>query len=402
MKRLVACCVFAAVAALAAPGAAAAAGTTTIDLRGEAVKSLRSQGVKIAGFGGATARSKRIVLRVDGGLVSSSALLNQRGGLVLRRRVGGRKRTLELRRLQVRLGRSSEIVARVGSRRLPIFRLKAVSRTLSLDSRTGAASVRGASVSLTRAAGRLIKKRLRLRRLPRGAFGRLTVDALVTGRDAPGGGPGSGGPGGDGNPPVSGPVGEEPPILARPASAVDLTGAQITWRPKPSFIQYVNTGEGTSVFAGASADPPGSPECPAASDPQLVYAFHFSFSHGWYDPVSGTAGVYFGGGVRFQYTAHDIDLDAKEPEIEINGTSSRAIFRLDGRGGTNPGNKRAVMVDLNLAAAPPVPAPGSVSYERIPGTIPISGGSQSVFADFYAPGDTFGCISVSFTYPAGG
>jgi hypothetical protein len=400
MKRLLACCVLAAVAALAAPAAAAAAGSTTIDLRGDAVKSLRSQGVKIAGFGGATARSRRIVLRVDGGLVSSSALLNQRGGLVLRRRAGGRKRRLELRRLQVRLGRSSEIVGRVGSRRLTIFRLEAVSRTLSLDSRTGAASVRGASVSLTRAAGRLIKKQLQLRRLPRGAFGKLTVDALVTGRDGPGGGPGV--PGGGDDPPVSGPVGDEPPILARPASAVDLSGAQITWRPKPSFIQYVNAGEGTSVFAGASADPPGTPECPAASDPQLVYSFHFPFSHGWYDPASGTAGVYFGGGVRFQYTAHDIDLDAKQPEIEINGTSSRAIFRLDGRGGTDPGNKRAVMVDLNLAAAPPVEAPGSVSYERIPGTIPISGGSQSVFANFYAPGDTFGCISVSFTYPAAG
>jgi hypothetical protein len=400
MKRLLACCALAAVAALAAPAAAAAAGTTTIDLRGEAVKSLRSQGVKIAAFGGATARSKRIVLRVGGGLVSSSALLNQRGGLVLRRPVGERKGTVELRRLQVRLGRSSEVVGRVGSRRLTIFRLKAVSRTLSLDSRTGAASVRGAPVSLTRAAGRLIQKRLRLRRLPRGAFGKLTVDALVTGRDGSGGGPGV--PGGGGDPPVSGPVGDEPPILARPASAVDLSGAQITWRPKPSFIKYVNAGEGTSVFAGASADPPGTPECPAASDPQLVYAFHFPFSHGWYDPVSRTAGVYFGGGVRFQYSAHDIDLDAKEPEIEINGTSSRAIFRLDGRGGTSPGNKRAVMVDLNLAVAPPVETPGSVSYERIPGTIPLSGGSQSVFADFYAPGDTFGCISVSFIYPAAG
>jgi hypothetical protein len=30
------------------------------------------------------------------------------------------------------------------------------------------------------------------------------------------------------------------------------------------------------------------------------------------------------------------------------------------------------------------------------------GGSQSVLADFYARGDTFGCISVSYTYPAGG
>jgi hypothetical protein len=39
---------------------------------------------------------------------------------------------------------------------------------------------------------------------------------------------------------------------------------------------------------------------------------------------------------------------------------------------------------------------------EINGTIPTAGGSQSVFANFYAPGDTFGCISVLFTYPAAG
>jgi len=189
-------------------------------------------------------------------------------------------------------------------------------------------------------------------------------------------------------------------VLARPASAVDLTGAQITWRPKPSFIRYVNSGEGTSVFAGATEDPPTGAECPVEPGPALVYSFHFPFARGWYDAATGAAGVYFGGGVRFRYTAHGIDLDAKEPEIELTGASSRAIFRLDGRGDTNPGNKRAVMVDLGVAAAPPVQGPGSVSYERIPATIPV-GGSQSVFADFYAPGDTFGCISVSFTYPVG-
>ncbi len=369
------------------------------------MKSLRSQGVKIGAFGGASARPRRVVLRVGGGLVSSTALLNQRGGLVLRRRVEGRKRKVELGRLQVRLGASSEIVGQVGSRRLTLFAVRAPATTLSLDTQTGAASVRGASVSLTRAAGRLIKKRLRLRRLPRGAFGKLTVDALVTGSDAPGGGgPGTGGPGGGpggGNPPVSGPLGDEPPLLARPAGAVNLTGAQITWRPKPSFIRYVNSGEGTSVFGGASADPASSPECPAEGGPALVYAFHYPFTAGWYDPASKTAGVYFGGGVRFRYTAHGIDLDAKEPEIEINGPSSRAIFRFDGRGDTNPGNKRAVMVNLDLAAAPPAEGPGTVSFERIPGTIPASGGSQSVFADFYAPGDTFGCMSVSFTYGSG-
>jgi hypothetical protein len=74
--------------------------------------------------------------------------------------------------------------------------------------------------------------------------------------------------------------------------------------------------------------------------------------------------------------------------------------RFDGRGDTNPGNKRGVMADLHTGGLPPVEAPGSVSYERIPATVPL-GGSQAVFAGFYLPRDTFGCISVSFSYPAG-
>ena len=109
--------------------AVASAGTSTIDLGGKAVKSLRSQGVEIAGYGGASARRKRVVLRIRSGLVSSSALLNQRGGLVLRRRVGGRKRKVELGRLQVRLGGASEIVGQVGSRRFAIFRSMATCST---------------------------------------------------------------------------------------------------------------------------------------------------------------------------------------------------------------------------------------------------------------------------------
>ena len=399
MKRLLTTCALALLPATLAPAAASAAGTTTIDLGGTAVKSLRSQGVEIAGYGGASARRKRVVLQVGSGLVSSSALLNQRGGLVLRRRVGGRKRKLELGRLQVRLGGPSEIVGQLGTRRFAIFGLRSVSRTLSLDSRTGAATVRGASVSLTRAAGRLIKKRLRLRRLPQGAFGKLTVEALVSGSDAPGGGPGGGGPGG-GGPPVSQPIGDEPPLLARPASAVDLTGAQITWHVRPSFIRYVPV---NAPFAGAWGDPPTSePLCGETNEPDVedVYSFHFPFAHGWYDPATKTAATYFTGGVNFKFPAHGIDLDTKEPEIEINGASSRAIVRFDGRGDTNPGNKRGVMADLHTAGVPPVEGPGSVSYERIPATVPL-GGTQAVFADFYLPGDTFGCISVSFSYPAG-
>ena len=38
----------------------------------------------------------------------------------------------------------------------------------------------------------------------------------------------------------------------------------------------------------------------------------------------------------------------------------------------------------------------TVTYEKIPGTVP-EGSSESVFAGFYLPGDDFGWVSVAFS-----
>lgn len=389
----------AASAALAvAPAAAQGTGTTTIAPKGKAVKSLRSQGVRIGTFGPARARRGRLVLPVDGGVVSSTATLVQNGGLRLTRRAGGKRRRVDLKRLQLRLGRKSAIVGYVGTSRFTIFSIKAPASRLSLSAANGSASLKNGRVSLTRRAGKAIKRKLKLRRMPRGAFGALSVDALVNPAGGPGGGPGGdlgGGQGGSG-PPVSGPVGDEPPVLARPAGAVDVAGASIDWHVRPSWIRYVPV---NNPFAGATGEGPtptgecGEPSEPVHSD---VYEYHFPFAHGWYHQPSGTAAVYFTGAVNFKFQAHGIDLDTKDPEIEVNGASSRAIFRFDGRGDTNPGNKRGVLVDL--APGTPSVSGQSVTWDRMPGTIPEDGGSQSIFAGFYLPRERFGCVSLTLDY----
>jgi hypothetical protein len=381
-----------------APAAAQGSGTTTIAPKGKAAGSLRSQAVKIGTFGPARARRGRLVLPVDGGLVGSTATLNQKGGLRLTRRAGGKRRRVDLKRLQLRLGRKSEIVGFIGTSRFTIFSVKAPRSKLSLGAANGSASLKGGRVYLTRRAGKAIKRKLKLRRTPRGAFGRLTVEALVNpgggAGGGPGGGPGGGGPGG--GPPTSGPVGDEPPVLARPDGAVNVTSAAIDWHVRPSWIRYVPV---NSPFAGATGEgPTPTGECGEASEPVHpdFYEYHFPFAHGWYHQPSGTAAVYFTGGVNFQFQAHGIDLDTKDPEIEVNGASSRAIFRFDGRGDTNPGNKRSVLV--NLAPGAPSVSGQSVTWDRMPGTIPDEGGSQSVFAGFYLPGERFGCISLTLSY----
>jgi hypothetical protein len=374
VKRAVAALALgAATAALAAaPAAGQGTGTTTIAPKGKAVKTLRSQGVRIGTFGPARARRGRLVLPVEGGLVSSTATLNQNGGLRLTRRAGGKRRRVDLKRLQLRLGRESKIVGYIGTSRFTLFSVKAPASRLRLSAANGSASLKGGRLSLTRRAGKAIKRRLRLRS-----------------GSGPGGGPGGG-------PPVSGPVGNEPPYLARPAGAVDVTSASIDWHVRPSWIRYVPVND---PFGGATGEGPtptgecGEPSEPAHPD---VYEYHFPFAHGWYHQPSGTAAVYFTGGVNFKFQAHGIDLDTKDPEIEVNGASSRAIFRFDGRGDTNPGNKRGVLVDL--APGTPSVSGQSVTWDRMPGTIPEDGGSQSVFAGFYLPGERFGCVSLTLGY----
>jgi hypothetical protein len=366
--------------AAVAPATASATGSTEVDLGGRAFERLRAQSVKLAAK--RPARLSRGVLRlpVRQGVVGSAALLNHGGALQLRK---GR-RVVRLTRLQTRLGGTSYVNATVRERRIRLFTLTAEP---SLNPAAGSVAARNARVTLTRAGARAIKRGLKLRRLGAGRFGRATVDALVSASTpSPGGGPPA--PGG---PPQSGPITDEPPVLARPAGAVDLSGASVVWHVRDSWIRYVRGGEGTQALEGAS---PGQPiegdqhpckDAPNSAAPPLVYSYTLPFAHGWHDAASGQTAIYTTGGTRYSYASHDIDLTTRNLEIELTGATSRVIARFSGSGSTDPGNKRAVF--FNLAA------PTGGLYK---GSIP-EGGSQSVFGDFYAAGVGFGCVSVSYS-----
>ena len=191
-------------------------------------------------------------------------------------------------------------------------------------------------------------------------------------------------------------------MLARPATAVDVQVNGIVWEPRESFVNYMNTqpapGGGSYTSAGAA---------PAAGQPEdrgkgrTVYRFAYRPVRGWWDARSATAALYYAGTVNFRFFAHGIDIDTKDPEIELNGPASRAIFRLGGRRDTPYGNKRGVLLNLDPATtAPPrcATAGRTVTCNDIPARVPSDAGG-SVFAGFYQPGDQFGDISVSFTTP---
>lgn len=297
-------------------------GTSTITLGGAKWRAAGAAGV-------------RATLAVTRGKVAATTTLEHDGRVRLR--LGERRVTLE--GVRVSVARATTISARVGGRRVTLFAAK---RKAKVDREALTAAVKDAPLRLTSGGATA----LRLTGLGTSRVGALTVDADLS----------------------------VPPVPERPAGAVDVVASAITWHPRESFVQYINSGGGVTVADGATAAGPND--------------FGFVPAGGWFDPASGRARLTFRGTVRFSYPGHGIRIDAKDPEIEIAGARSRAIFRL--------GDKRAVLTDLTPGAA--VVSGTAHAYDQVPARIPRVAGA-SVFAGFYLPGDPFGWISVSFTTP---
>lgn len=372
-------------AGAAAERSQARSGATGITLGGPGFRSLKARRIRVGASRGATLRRGKLRLPVRGGLVNDAAgVLDHRGRITFRARVHGRTRRAVFTSLRTHLGRSRYVSAKLGPTRIRLFKVvPARGRPLKLDASTGVISLKRGSIALTRAAARAIARRLRTRRPSARRLGRVGIEALVR----KGGTPTGTAPPADGS------------VLTRPASAVDLAGAAVEWHVRDTFIRYINSGEGTSVFEGATADPPTfDPPCGAAHSEPLVYTFRMPFASGWFDQASNTAAATFTGGVRFHYSAHGIDLRTRTPEIELNGARSRALFRT--RNGTEA-ERRGELVDLSaVTSVAPATSNGgkTVTYTLVPGKVP-QGAAGTVFAGFYQPGEPFGCITFSFTRP---
>lgn len=241
----------------------------------------------------------------------------------------------------------------------------------------------------------------------------LKRPALATGPASPGGGGGGGAkaPGGSGAPngeaPRSEPVSGEAPPLVRPLTAKTVESVSIKWFPRASWLAYVATGEGTSTSGGATSVSSTAAPCPAqpgsneggGSNPgvSLPYEIDFTPTESWFDPATGTAAINGAGSASFRYKGHGIDLTGSDPEIQINGASSQAVFRFSGSEGTPYPNQRVAL--LKLATPTPTQEGNTYTYNLLRGTLTPDG--EKVFAGFYtAPTNNgFGCVSASFTVP---
>jgi hypothetical protein len=388
--------VLALVLALAAPASAGAAGPTgnaTLTLSAAKARVLDERGVVVKGARGAESEGRQTRFQIGGGEIGANrASLALEGALRFAAGQGKARRVVRLSGLQVQLGAESALSARLnGGRRRVAFDLESPSGGPAIDAAKGIAQLHGARLIWRGSVAKALGRRLEAG-IPRGVLGRIRISAatiLVAG-DGP-------------DSPKSGPLGDEPPLLARPASAVDVTGASLAWHVRDSWIRYTNSEVAPEALEGATAEaaiPESSHPCPdrpAGTSPTLVYSYDFPFSNGWYDPASGTAALYYLGGVRFSYPGHGIDLTARNPEIEINGGASRAILRMRGGGETPYPDKRAALLALATTGPPSEGPPSAFSFPApIRGSLTTDG--QAVFAGFYPPPNNgFGCFSVSFT-----
>jgi len=374
-------------AAPAAAGAAATGNTTLIVGAGKA-KALQQRGIVFGGIRGALTEGREVRLQISGGSVGANgAELTNSGGLRLVAGEGRSRRVVRLTGLQTQLGAQSTLTGTLSGKSRVLFDLLPKPGMLALDGLRGTAALNGARLRWRQSVARTISRRLGIE-LPKGAFGTVRVGAVATGTDTP----------------VAGPISSsEPPRLARPAGAVDVTAATVTWHVRSSWINYVDSGNGTTAVDGAiPAAPSLEKDHPclddAGDDTQpRVYSYTFPFTEGWYDRPTGVGAIYTSGGTHFSYAGHGIDLIARNPEIELNGSASRAIFKLSGGGSTAYRDTRASILDLSLAEAPVEGPAGTFAFAK-PIKSYLTADGLSIFGGFYSPPTNhgFGCFSVSF------
>lgn len=379
-------------AAVAAPTAVAAPGSgnakLTLGGSGKAARSLAAEEIRTSASWPARKRGRRVTLPVRSVRVGKAATVGLRGGIAFK----AGKRSLRLKAFEAKLTASrATVTAKAGKRRVPVFVARLAKGRAKLDRSATTARLAGAKLALTPRGARLLRSKLAAGGVSSGAIGRLRLGARPA----------------DSGTPRSGELGQEPPLKARPATAVDVHDVSIDWYPRDSWVRYVSSGvgkrDGIHVGGGATKLPATLTSSHPCSDVaysgsgSFEYGYRFTPRSGWYDPVSGAAAVYGSGSVRFVWASHQIDLAAANPEIELDGSSSRAVFAFTGQGDTAFTDQRADLLSLALADQPELSG-NRRTYTAVRGRLTTNG--QSVFAGFYPPpGDGFGCVTTSFTTP---
>lgn len=379
-------CLIAGAFAAAPAGATSATSDSVFEIPlGKSGAGLRAKGVKPRALSPAKLKNGKLRLKVSDIAVSSAtkASIVLRGGLKLSK---GR-RSVKIQGLLVDVsGRKLKITGKVGSRRVAV--LSGTASVPLVNSSTQQVVVPAIDVKLSSATGKAVRGALKLRRAPSGKLGSLVAIAKADLPKPPGGG-------GATLQDLAG------PRLARPVGAVDVSGSTLKWWMRDSWIRYLDF---SLPQDGAIGDAPVKDTAHVCQDTaptntSKVYAISLPFQNGWWDAASQTGALYYSGAVRWYFPDRGIDITVSGAEIEINGTSSRVIFRFDDAAENTA--KRGAFAALNIAApldGTPALAPGG-AHSLIKSTV-FTDPATSPFGSFigqYTGNPGWGCFDIGFT-----
>ena len=360
---------------LVAPVAAAAqdaSGGAAITLDGSAARILRDSGVDFVATPPASAGRGTLTLPVTTAAIGRTATARHAGVLQLRRGRGARARRLTLTGLRTRFGRRAETTGLLGARRVRVLTYGAARP--AIDATAGTVRLSG-SVSLSRRIARALHGRLGLRRLGSRRLGRVSLalglrsDVLPVPAPPPGPAPGPG----------------------VPAPAGNLVAGAMTWRPRESFVRYINSEDGGITASDGAV--PGPEEVRPGSDAPLVYSFGLPFVSGSADATAAT--IAFGGTVTFSWPTRGIDIGFSGATVTLGPAADVSFVLAGATAGTAAGSRVRMLALDPAAAASHTVAGASETYERIPATLTAEG--AGAFAGYYAAGDEFGTVSVTYT-----
>ncbi len=311
---------------------------------GKAGKALKKQGVKIkrvapAKVKGLSGKRFRVVAPV-GNVSTGPAKSPLKGGFSFRKG----KRSVAVHGLVVTASKKAlKVTGKLGGKKVNLF--KGSGKLTTTSGNTTTFKLKNGKVKLTPAAAKVLRKRLKLKRVPAAAYGKLVLNAKKTTTPVkPPVDPCVADPNAEGCQPA---LPEDPylaqcgvpatsqvagtltpaaplPVLTNPKPLSD--SPDLAWGFKESFRSYVNFGAGGSLHAldGATRDGMGP-----------LAGFKFSVADGQYaanDPVDMTddQAIINGKGTSvYCATGHEFRIVIKDPTIVIDGENSRIVADVD-------------------------------------------------------------------------
>lgn len=357
----------------------------------KAGRGLRGRGVRVRAVKPVLIRKKQAGFPISDVNVSSarSGTFVLRGGLIFKK---GR-RTVRVSGLLVKLSkRRVTVTGKIRRKRLTILKGK-TSRAPTVDGGRIAISLTSRKMYATRKASKLIARSLRSKVARSRYAGRFSASAAAV------------------PPPLDGVSTVTPEQAssclpattsvfdpARPGSAVDVGCAFMVWNVRDSWVNYLDVSTPISPASALPSIPTSQHVCPnAGGSGNRVYSFQVQFRSGWWDPASGQAALFSGGGVHFLAPEREIDIVVSDLELRVSGATTKLLATVVNS--PNPGGKRVELLTMNSAA--PIaggPAVPGIALSRVRGNL-TSQAITDVFQNIgYLPGDAFGCVDFGFNF----